>query len=219
MPALERSEEVVPPERSAEVAPSRSGRAGLWAATLAGIGVVLVGLTWALTRGPGPSPAEPIADAPVEAPPPAQAPVEQAPVQVEAPDAEAAPAPPAASIKSQGGNSGHGSTSSPASAPPPLVSSAAASEPVEASAAAPVRCERSDDRVQIDVSSDPMGAVVALGGYALGTTPLRGCGLPPGNYTLVLSLGAAHAEHAVRVSRRSPSRYMWRSANDGWEVE
>ena len=60
---------------------------------------------------------------------------------------------------------------------------------------------------------------VELNGARLGTTPLRGCGLPPGAYTLSLSLGAAHAERTLRVSRRGPTRYLWRQEGDVWEVE
>ena len=80
-------------------------------------------------------------------------------------------------------------------------------------------CTSGASAVSIDVASDPMGATVALNGAHLGTTPLRGCGLPPGAYTLSLSLGAAQAERTLRVSRRGPTRYLWRQEGDVWEVE
>ena len=122
--------------------------------------------------------------------------------------------PTAAAPTPRGASSNHAQASP---APPPIEAPPAPEAPAPASPA--LSCTSDASAVSIDVASDPMGATVELNGARLGTTPLRGCGLPPGAYTLSLSLGAAHAERTLRVSRRGPTRYLWRQEGDVWEVE
>ena len=193
---------------------------GAWAAVALMLGVVGV---WAL-RGSEVQPVEPAAPvAPAEdaalkstvdpAPDAAlkQAAPESAPeIPAEGPSQVA----PAAAPTQRGASSNHAQA---APAPPPIEAPPAPEAPAPASPA--LSCTSDASAVSIDVASDPMGATVELNGARLGTTPLRGCGLPPGAYTLSLSLGAAHAERTLRVSRRGPTRYLWRQEGDVWEVE
>ena len=93
----------------------------------------------------------------------------------------------------------------------PAVAKAAAPKPVPAPAAP------TGPTFNLTFSSIPLGATVYVDGKKLGTTPLVNTPIVSGEHKVRLEGSSGTIERTIRVSRRGPTRYIWKGSEE-WEV-
>ena len=68
----------------------------------------------------------------------------------------------------------------------------------------------------VTLTSVPLGATVIIDGQPFGRTPVTSP-LSAGSHVIRMEFGGVTSAHSIRVGRRAPSRYVWRSEGDVWD--